>query len=1459
MITHMLNLPVQPPIYPDTASLPTGAVAGTQAVVLSTPPTIYVYDGVAWQLVAGGGATTVSSVTGTVNQITASPSTGDVVLSLPQDIAFSSEPRFSSIRLTDSATVGYLWTCTNATTGEGTWQLAPTDGISQLTGDVTAVGPGSAVATIALHAVAYDKIQQIAASTLIGNPTALTANAQGVTLGASLTFSGSTLNTIQQITTGSAPTFAGITLSSSFIYNNGALTGYFLRSANNSGFGEWKPISAYAVTDVTGTANQVLVDGTSGSPEVGSITLSLPQDIATSSAVQFGSLGIGSTVPTSAIVAITSTTSGFLLPRMTTTQRNLISTPATGLQIYNTTTNDIEYYNGISWVGTVSSGVTSATGTANQVLINGTSGSAQTGALTFTLPQSIATSSVVQFGTLGLGASIVTSSILSLTSTTAGFLLPRMTTTQRDAIATPATGLQVYNTTTNDVEYYNGSSWVGASGSGVTSITGTTNQVIASSSTGSVTLSLPQSIATSSTVQFGVLSLGSSALSSAILTLTSTLSGFLPPRMTTTQRNAISSPAEGLVIYNSTVKDIDYYNGTAWTSVFTGGVTSITGTANQVIASAATGAVTLSLPQSIATSSAVQFATLGLGSAVVASSILSITSTTAGFLPPRMTTTQKNAISSPATGLIVFDTTIGEVQFYNGSSWVSTTGTGVTSITGTTNQVIASASTGAVTLSLPQSIATSSAVQFGTLGLGSSIVASSILSLTSTTLGFLPPRMTTTQKNAISSPATGLVVYDSTLLDLQFYNGSSWISTAPSTAGVTSLTGTAAQVLVNGTSGSAQTGALTLTLPQNISTTSLVQFANLGLGVAPTANETINIQKSISLSTGNTGYGIAVNNPIGVSSGTGVTRHVWIWPDHTNNSGGTISTAHGLFVDAGTTTGTITNGIGLQVKNPGYGSTIQVAAFLDNLVVGPTAVNPPSNGALISGKTGIGVTSVDTNALTEFASSSYAFTTKYSAALTQVTSGQQAHIWLRGNIQPTSGNTGVSSHLLCQGFVVIPSGQTVNVASSVFLAQDYEFNSGTMTNAAQLWIGTTSTTAGTGTIVNNYGARIEAPASGTGTGFRIATWTQNLCVNMNGFTATDGMGYFNTGVSIGTSTAPTTGGIMLNSGYIESLSDIRLKPRTAAGGSLYLCPDATLIKYIQVGTNASAPVETYLEHVLSTSGSPLKSSHPLYFQGGYWNGVTDFAYDYSIATTMTATTPAGRLSIFNDNVVEIASFVSITTNNSGTGLSLYNYSSDTNGPYILFRGARGTPASPTAIQLGDYLGAIGWTGYGTSTYPSTLAVISASATNNWTNTSTPVTVDFILPGINQVTGSSRFALIPNVSGCTIQVTSSTFNVGTGSNVASATNLTPTPTGNCFLVTGTTTCQNMVYDIFPGSSIVTLEFQSAGCRLVNLGSITSNYLQFKLSGNVDYVSTAGGMIVLQRSPSGYWKELSRCSY
>jgi len=57
----------------------------------------------------------------------------------------------------------------------------------------------------------------------------------------------------------------------------------------------------------------------------------------------------------------------------------------------------------------------------------------------------------------------------------------------------------------------------------------------------------------------------------------------------------------------------------------------------------------------------------------IASAKLAVNSTTEGFLLPRMTTTQKNAISSPAQGLMVFDTTLVKLCVYSGTTWETIT------------------------------------------------------------------------------------------------------------------------------------------------------------------------------------------------------------------------------------------------------------------------------------------------------------------------------------------------------------------------------------------------------------------------------------------------------------------------------------------------------------------------------------------------------------------------------------------------------------------------------------------------------------------------------------------------------------------------------------------------------------------------------------------------------------------
>src|SRR5690606_12989174 len=57
---------------------------------------------------------------------------------------------------------------------------------------------------------------------------------------------------------------------------------------------------------------------------------------------------------------------------------------------------------------------------------------------------------------------------------------------------------------------------------------------------------------------------------SAKMDISSSTKGILIPRMTTTNRDAIGSPAEGLLLYNNSTHAFNYHNGTSWTALGTG-------------------------------------------------------------------------------------------------------------------------------------------------------------------------------------------------------------------------------------------------------------------------------------------------------------------------------------------------------------------------------------------------------------------------------------------------------------------------------------------------------------------------------------------------------------------------------------------------------------------------------------------------------------------------------------------------------------------------------------------------------------------------------------------------------------------------------------------------------------------------------------------------------------------------
>ncbi len=80
---------------------------------------------------------------------------------------------------------------------------------------------------------------------------------------------------------------------------------------------------------------------------------------------------------------------------------------------------------------------------------------------------------------------------------------------------------------------------------------------------------------------------------------------------------------------------------------------------------------------------------------------------------------------------------------------------------------------------------------YSQVGIGTTTPAStSLLDVTSTTKGFLVPRMTATQKDAITSPATGLLIYQTDgTAGFYYYTGSAWISLTSSSVAVTGLDG----------------------------------------------------------------------------------------------------------------------------------------------------------------------------------------------------------------------------------------------------------------------------------------------------------------------------------------------------------------------------------------------------------------------------------------------------------------------------------------------------------------------------------------------------------------------------------------------------------------------------------------------------------------------------------------------
>lgn len=205
-----------------------------------------------------------------------------------------------------------------------------------------------------------------------------------------------------------------------------------------------------------------------------------------------------------------------------------------------------------------------------------------------------------QTGSVGIGtASPNASALLDLSSTTKGLLIPRLTSAQRTAIGSPAAGLLVYQTDgTQPGFYYNASTtstanwlWLpdkAAAGDNLGNGTATTavklaGNTLSNNGTGGISITdagqvtvTGNSVVTGSGNVGGSLTVGTTAapVSTAALEVSSTSKGLLPPRLTLAQRNAIGSPAVGLlIIQTDNTPGLYQYTATGWSTVGAGNYT----------------------------------------------------------------------------------------------------------------------------------------------------------------------------------------------------------------------------------------------------------------------------------------------------------------------------------------------------------------------------------------------------------------------------------------------------------------------------------------------------------------------------------------------------------------------------------------------------------------------------------------------------------------------------------------------------------------------------------------------------------------------------------------------------------------------------------------------------------------------------------------------------------------------
>jgi hypothetical protein len=466
---------------------------------------------------------------------------------------------------------------------------------------------------------------------------------------------------------------------------------------------------------------------------------------------------------------------------------------------------------------------------------------------------------------------------------------------------------------------------------------------------------------------------------------------------------------------------------------------------------------------------------------------------TAGLITPgqvkcatfQMTTSPTNGyvMTSDASGNGAWAavTSIGAITTINGDTGSVTPSSGIVTINGGTTGLTTSGSSSTLSLT-------------GTLNVGYGGTGAASFT------AYAPIVGGTTSTGAYQSATTGF----SSSGNVFVTNGSSALPSfvALSTIGVTTLTGTANEVLVNGTSGSATTGAITLTTPQAIGTASNVQFGSLKLNTSSAPTATTILTSSVSTAR-NANIVLSGNSMDNTTSTDGVA----IMMSHN------ASTNRQLAIVDSTLTASSSSSTMVRIlpNVPAIDAIATDGSTVKQLTVGNTG------GVYMPGRVSIGSSSVITQLYVSANNASDFTTVYYSGTQTGPgTNNKVQALFIDTILNPNFAGT-ISADLVSSVYVypqINPqSGCTISQAAALYLAGVAPGGAGSITTGYGIKVGCAIG------ATNSYAGYFLAP-SGTSTN-KTALYADNAAIGYTGVTPPSSGLLVSGSTGIGTSSVST--------------------------------------------------------------------------------------------------------------------------------------------------------------------------------------------------------------------------------------------------------------------------------------------------------------------------------------------------